>query len=187
MEELGQVLRNYIHLSDKDWTVIQEYFHPLSIKKDHVLTNQNSVEERLYFITDGIVRLYYEGEEKDITLNFGFPNSFINCYTSFLTQTESKYILQSLSACELVYISRKDLETLYEITDCGHHLGRLFAENLFLYLSKREDSFVLNTPTERYLNLFEEQRHLIQQIPLKYIASYIGITPQALSRIRAKL
>jgi len=187
MEDLGHVLRKHLFISDSDWSVIQEHFHPLSTPKDHILTHQNTIEHRLYFITDGIVRLYYEAEEKDITLNFGFPESFINCYSSFLTQTDSKFILQTLSPCELVYITRDELENLYSITDCGQHLGRLFAENLFLYLSKREDSFVLHSPTERYLKLFDEQPHLIQQIPLKYLASYIGITPQALSRIRAKL
>jgi DNA-binding MarR family transcriptional regulator len=76
---------------------------------------------------------------------------------------------------------------IYQQTDCGQELGRILTEQLFLYLSHRENAFMLKSPTQRYLDLFEEQPRLIQEIPQKYLASYIGITPQALSRIRAKL
>ena len=109
-----------------------------------------------------------------------------NAYTSFLTQTPSDFHLTALTSCSLLYITKSDLEKLYALTTCGDVLGRIFAEKLFLYLSKRENDFMIKSPTQRYLDLFVEQPQLIQEIPQKYLASYIGITPQALSRIRAK-
>ncbi|GLB51233.1 hypothetical protein NBRC110019_02720 [Neptunitalea chrysea] len=72
-------------------------------------------------------------------------------------------------------------------TPIGNLIGRLIAENLFIIKSKREISFLKETAEKRYLNLFNERPNVIKEIPLKYIASYIGITPQALSRIRKRI
>lgn len=160
---------------------------PVSCDKNDYLTKQSQVESKLYYVEEGVLRLFHETETKDITINFAFPNSFINSYTSFLTRQASEFNLQALTPCQLISISFEDLNHIYQVTQCGHALGRLFAERLFLYLSQRENAFMLQTPTERYLSLFEEQPRLIQEIPQKYLSSYIGITPQALSRIRAKL
>jgi len=76
---------------------------------------------------------------------------------------------------------------MYGLTDCGQELGRILTEQIYLYFSSRENAFLLRSPTERYLDLFKEQPRLIKEIPLKHLASYIGVTPQALSRIRARI
>jgi hypothetical protein len=84
-------------------------------------------------------------------------------------------------------VSYNDLQEIYRETEVGNLIGRQAGEDLFLKKSKRELSLLDDTAEQRYLNLFTEQPHLIKQIPLKYIASYIGITPQALSRIRGRI
>ena len=80
-----------------------------------------------------------------------------------------------------------DLQKIYDETEIGNKIGRLASEDLFLKKSKRELSLLTETAEQRYLNLFSEQLHLLKQVPLKYIASYIGITPQSLSRIRKRI
>ncbi|MFT5513515.1 MAG: CRP-like cAMP-binding protein [Bacteroidia bacterium] len=187
MDAFKQLLNQHIEVSVDDWTIIANHLSPLSCSKNDILTKAGRVEDRLYFMVKGVVRLYYELEHKDITLNFAFPDNFVNAYTSFLTQSPSDFYISCLTDCELYYLTRSGLEALYKTTECGQELGRIFAEKLFLYLSKRENDFMIKSPTQRYLDMFEEQPHLIQEIPQKYLASYIGITPQALSRIRAKL
>ena len=84
-------------------------------------------------------------------------------------------------------ISVKDLQEVYKETENGNLIGRRMAENMFLIKSKREISLLNKTAEERYLDLFSERPKLLKQIPLKYIASYIGVTPQALSRIRKRI
>ena len=84
-------------------------------------------------------------------------------------------------------ISHKDLHAVYENTDCGNIIGRKMAEGMFLIKSKRELALLNKTAEKRYLDLFSDRPKLVQQIPLKYIASYIGVTPQALSRIRGRI
>lgn len=187
MEMFKSFLETHIQVSGEDWKSIQNSLETSFSEKNEILTNLGEVEDKLYFLTDGIFRLYHEGETKDTTLNFAFPQSLISSYTSFLTNTPSEFILQSLTKSKYLFLTRSKLEELYSITTCGHELGRVLTEATFLYLSKRETDFLLKSPTERYLDLFNEQPKLIQEIPQKYLASYIGITPQALSRIRAKM
>lgn len=186
MEMFKSFLQQHLVVSDKDWKMISDRVQVETCKKNTVLTSLGQVEDKLYFLMDGVFRLYHEGENKDITLNFAFPKTLISSYTSFLTAAKSEFILQALTPCKYLYITRSSLEELYSLTSCGHELGRVLTEATFLYLSKRETAFLLKSPTQRYLDLFNEQPQLIQEIPQKYLASYIGITPQALSRIRAK-
>lgn len=187
MENLRAFLEQDLTVSDKDWSIIKQKTHSDSCAKGQILTATGTVENHLYFLLDGAVRLYYSAENKDITLNIGFPNAFISAYTSFLTQEKSNFTLETLTTCRYCYLTHSGLDYIYEHTQCGHELGRILTEQIFLYLSQRENSFLLKSPTERYLDLFHEQPKLIQEIPQKYLASYIGVTPQALSRIRAKL
>ena len=186
MDAFKEFLNTHVAVSQSDWNEIAKRLTAVTYHKGDVLTKAGQIEQRLYFIQSGIIRLYYEFEHKDVTINFAFPNNFVNAYTSFLTQTPSDFHLTALTSCSLLYITKSDLEKLYALTTCGDVLGRIFAEKLFLYLSKRENDFMIKSPTQRYLDLFVEQPQLIQEIPQKYLASYIGITPQALSRIRAK-
>ena len=187
MNAFKDFLEEHLRVSDEDWHLISQRLTKSHCTKGEILTSLGSVEQNLYFLTAGAFRLFYEKETKDITLNIGFPNSFMCSYTSYLTREPSDFILQALTPCDYLYISHQDLLEIYELTDCGQQLGRILTEQIFLYLSNRENAFMLKSPTQRYLDLFEEQPRLIQEIPQKYLSSYIGITPQALSRIRAKL
>ena len=176
-----------VDLTEEDWVIISGKLSSKSASKGEVLTPKGKNADKLYFLLNGVSRLYHETENKEVTLNFAFPESFFCSYSSFLTQEPSEFILEALTPCEMIYLTRKDLDDLYAITKCGHELGRILTEKMFLYLSKRENDLLLKSPTQRYLDLFDEQPHLVQKIPQKYLSSYIGITPQALSRIRAKL
>lgn len=122
-----------------------------------------------------------------MTFAFAFDGSFVSGYNSFLTQTPSVYNIETLTRTTLWRMSYKDLQTIYRETEIGNTIGRKAGEELFLKKSQRELSLLNETAEQRYLNLFTEQRALLEKIPLKYIASYIGITPQALSRIRKRI
>lgn len=95
--------------------------------------------------------------------------------------------METLTKTTLWQLTYDDLQAIYDETEIGNAIGRQASEDLFLKKSKRELSLLNETAEQRYLNLFTEQPKLIEKIPLKYIASYIGITPQALSRIRKRI
>ncbi|HET8736143.1 MAG TPA: Crp/Fnr family transcriptional regulator, partial [Pricia sp.] len=102
-------------------------------------------------------------------------------------RTPCEYQIQALTETMLWRISQKDLQRVYGQTKMGDKIGRKNAENLFLIKSQRELSLLNKTAEERYLELFSHRPELIRHIPLKFIASYIGVTPQALSRIRKRI
>lgn len=187
MDEIRKFIDTIAPMSDSDWRFFSSKLHKTALKKHTVLLKLGAVESHLYFITKGVVRFYIPGEDADLTFGFLFENEFVTGYDSFLTQTPSEYQIETLTDSVLWKISRKDLEEVYERTSSGNNIGRKMAENMFLIKSKRELSLLSKTAEERYLDLFSDRPKLLQQIPLKYIASYIGVTPQALSRIRRRI
>lgn len=187
MDKLRKILQEKVEISESDWNFIASKLQTKDFKKKEFLITSNQIEQNIYFILEGVFRIFIELAEKDVTSDFGFPNKLISSYSSFLTQTPSVACIQSLTKSKVIFITREDLGEIYKNTSCGESIGRVFAEEFFMYKSKRELSFMKDSPTERYLNLFKEQQNLVQEIPQKYLASYIGITPQALSRIRAKI
>lgn len=187
MEKIKQYYSEHFHISDKDWDIFASKLLKQSFSKKEIILSDGETEHYLSFIDQGIVRFYIPRENNDITFGFSFENSFVSAYDSFLTQTSSTYSVQSLADTILWRISYEDLQSVYSTTEIGNFIGRKASESLFIQKSNREISLLSNTAEERYEKLFEERPELFKQIPLKYIASYIGITPQALSRIRRRI
>tara|TARA_B100000809_G_scaffold97161_1_gene95675 strand:+ start:1094 stop:1660 length:567 start_codon:yes stop_codon:yes gene_type:complete len=187
MHEIRKFIDNISPMSNSDWQFFSSKLQEVKLEKNATLLKIGKVENYLSFISKGIIRLYIPKVESDLTFGFLFENEFITGYDSFLSQMPSEYQIETLTESILWRISKKDLEEVYERTNNGNIIGRKMAENMFLIKSKREISLLSRTAEERYLNLFIDRPKLLQQIPLKYIASYIGVTPQALSRIRKRI
>jgi len=184
-------IRNYfeanVEMSDKDWGVFSSKLSRQGFPKKAKLLKTGETENYLSFVEKGSIRLYIEKEENDLTFGFAFPNGFVSAYDSFLTQSPAAYTVEILTETVLWRLTYDDLQVIYKETQIGQYIGRKASEDLFLKKSKRELSLLNDTAEERYLNLFSERPELIRNIPLKYIASYIGVTPQALSRIRKRI
>lgn len=176
-----------IPLPQAEWDFIASQFNRSVLEKGQLLTKIGTVEIKLTFIETGIIRYFVPKPETELTFNFSFDKEFSCAYDSFLTQTPADYQLQALRKTICWQITYQNLQQIYSQTRVGNYLGRLAAEKLFLVKSKREFYLLNYTAKERYLHLFDQQPQLLQQIPLKYIASYIGVTPQALSRIRRQI
>ncbi len=189
MQQIKDYLDQIATISNSDWEFFISKLQPRVIKKKAIFLKLNAIENHISFIESGVVRLFIpkENPEKEITFGFSFKNQFISAYDSFLTQTPSAYELQALTDTTLLSITYSDLQDVYNNTQIGNLIGRLTAERLFLLKSKREQNLLNLTAEERYLKLFKERPELLKVIPLKYISSYIGITAQALSRIRKRI
>lgn len=174
-------------MTDQDWDFISYRLVKREYPKKHILVANGSVENYISFMESGIIRFFIRREESDLTFDFAFENSFVSAYISFIQQSPCYYNLECLSACTLWQISYSDLQEIYRETSIGNLIGRHACESLFIATANRVISLLDEHAEERYLSLLKHQPRLIQQIPLKYLASYIGITPQALSRIRKKI
>ncbi|SOS73989.1 CarD family transcriptional regulator [Tenacibaculum piscium] len=186
-------IRTYLEksllINDTDWNFFTARLQFRKVKKRTKLLEIGEIEEYISFIDKGIIRFFIPKEDKDkeITFGFCFSNEFVSAYDSFLTQSPTLYELETLTDVEMWSMSYADLQEVYQKTSIGNTLGRISSERLFLIKSKREQSLLNETAEERYLKLFDERPKLIKEIPLKYIASYIGVTAQALSRIRRRI
>lgn len=187
MEEIKNFIDDIYPMNDADWAYFSSKLQKIVLAKHTPIIEVGAVEKYLSFIAEGIVRLYIPKEESELTFGFLFKNQFVTAYDSFITQSPSQYQIETLTATTLWRISYGDLQAVYDETQSGNAIGRRMAERMFLIKSKREISLLNKSAEERYLDLFEERPEVLQQIPLKYIASYIGVTPQALSRIRKRI
>jgi CRP-like cAMP-binding protein len=189
VKQIKAYLDQIATISNSDWQFFMSKLQRREIPKKTIFLKLNEIEDHISFIESGVVRLFIpkEDSEKEITFGFSFKDQFISAYDSFLTQTPSAYQLQALTGTTILSITYKDLQDVYNNTKMGNLIGRLTAERLFLLKSKREQNLLNLSAEERYLSLFKERPELLKVIPLKYISSYIGVTPQALSRIRKRI
>lgn len=187
MGYIREYYERIIQLSEPEWSFIASHFHQHVFAKGAVITQQGALENYLSFVERGAIRFYIPGDEPELTFNFSFDREFTCAYDSFLTRTPSEYALQALTKTVVWRIAYEDLQRVYAETQVGNYLGRFASEQLFLTKSKRELSLLKLSATERYLQLFTEQPQILKQVPLKYVASYLGITPQGLSRIRRQI
>ncbi|MFT3823820.1 MAG: cyclic nucleotide-binding domain-containing protein [Chitinophagaceae bacterium] len=187
MQQIRQYFENMVPFSDKDWAIFFSKLQRVEVPGKTLLLKTGQKEQYLSFIEQGIVRFFIPKEENDVTFSFSFSNTFVSAYDSFLTQSPSTYDVETIADTILWRVTWQHLQEIYKESDMGQLIGRYAAEDIFLKKAKRELQLLTQTAEELYLHLLTEQPHLVQQIPLKYLASYIGITPQALSRIRKRI
>lgn len=138
----------------------------------------------IYFVKRGGVRIYYFKDDIDITESFEFENAFVARAESLFTGKPSKKAIQAIEDSVLIAI---DSDKLFKLFDHHPDLERLFRkiiESSYVNTVNRIESLQFNTAEERYLNLIKDHPNILKRVPLKFIASYLGITPVSLSRIR---
>ncbi|QSB28712.1 Crp/Fnr family transcriptional regulator [Flavobacterium sp. CLA17] len=155
------------------------------LKKGELLLKENQVCNEIFFIKKGILRSYFFNHQGDeITNCFAFENEFMASFSSFITQNIAEENIQALVDTELQVISCESLEKLYKSGIHWQEIGRKLTEMEYVILQKRMISFQKLSGTQRYEELYKNHQKYIQLIPLQYLASYLGVTPRHLSRIR---
>jgi len=187
MEIIRQYLNNIAPLSAEDWEKISNRFTKVVLPKGTVFVKEGQVCNDVFFISTGLVRLYVVNDGKEICRQFFFENMFFSEYESFLTRKPSKTFADVLEDTEVHRFSYADMQWFYEVIPGFQFIGRMIAESLFIKISERVNSFLTETPEQRYLNLIASRPKVMQRIPQYMIASYLGITPEHLSRIRKKI
>jgi CRP-like cAMP-binding protein len=126
-------------------------------------------------------------EDKEICTGFLIENQYVASYESFLTRKPSTFNIEAIEDTELLDLSYDQLQKLYKTHPIFQIFGRLIAEYLFIFISQRTTSLLLLTPEQRYQKLISNNSALLQRVPQYMLASYVGVTPEHLSRIRRKM
>lgn len=168
--------------------LIYKHFSEIHFSKGDYLLRSGEIEKYLYYMESGMVRIFHYDfqRDKETTVDFIFPNQFFLSYESFRDGTPSLLELQAISDVRAYRIGKQLLNTLMK-EETFVSVKLQIMEELFVQKVRKEIQFLTQSPEQIYKYLLEKESVLVQKLPLKYIASYIGITPQALSRIRKRI
>lgn len=185
MEELRKTIVNLIHLNKEQIDYILTHFESRILTKDNCFVNFGERCDEVAFLKSGIIRFYYLSKyDEQTTCYFALPNEFITSIKSFNFKKNSREVLQAITDCELFVIKRKNLEKIYAEFPSTQLITQRVYETLSINLQKRIALLQINSAEERYDYLQFHQSVLLKNVPLQYLASFLGVTPQHLSRLR---
>lgn len=157
---------------------------PRTFSKGEFLIREGEVEKNLYFIESGAVRVIHLTELEEQTIRLGYEGSFINSLSSFIKQTPSEFFIEALRKTEVKVIAKNDLMQLVHESAENLQAYNFLLEQLITQQIEREIDLLTESPVERLKRVLDRSPNVFQHIPLKYIASYLRMTPETLSRIR---
>ncbi len=160
----------------------------IHLKKDHFFLQAGEIPDHLGYNISGLLRLYYiDVNGKEFTKHFCLENSVAVAYGPFLRREPSEIYIQALEETKLLVIDRKIYNDLLNGHPCWQTVAKKMAEFIFILGQKRESELLLVDAQERYLHFLRDYPNLVNRISQYHIASYLGITPESLSRIRANI
>jgi CRP/FNR family transcriptional regulator, anaerobic regulatory protein len=174
-------------LTDEEFEAYAALFSPVKVKKMNHLFTENQVISQVFYIDSGVLRSYYLNEGREITASFHFAPHFITDIHSMREKVPTAMNLQALkdTVCYGAHID--DIERVIAQYPNVLNVFFKFYEGLIMRSKKRQLSLIFDSPRERYLKLFKERPEIIAEIPQHYIASFLGIQPETLSRLRRKI
>lgn len=174
-----------IRITDDDLAFLLKDSVVKTYKRQELLSLPTVVPGEIFFINKGILRVIItDTEGTEHTVHFALENQFIADYTGFMLQQPSLYALQAITDLEVVTLPRSAINWGYEHLEQGDRLGRLIAEYYFIYQDNRIKNSYARTPKERYDSITDVFPNIHNRVPQKLIASYLGITPVHLSRLK---
>lgn len=186
MENLRIYFNKFLKLSDIEWADFENCLTKVDIKKREQILRKGEHCNFIAFIQKGSFRFYIDNEGEEKITAFFFNGDFVTNYRSFLTRKPSDHYIEAMQDSVIYKINLQELQSLYDKHKNIERLGRLIAENLYLMVANRLDSFMFQSPSDRYKELTERNSRLLQEIPQYMIASYLGVKPETLSRIRGR-
>lgn len=187
IDQLKELAHTHIALREEQWVEISSCFKEKRLSKGEYLFRQGQTSHHIYFICSGLIRNYYLKNGEEITRHFAQENELLSAYVSFLTQTPTFEYVHALEECQLLEISYVDLQYLYTSHPVWGNFVRQLLEKVYIETTKRIEGFICKTAEERYLDLITRRPDLMQRVSLQHLATYLGITPVSLSRIRKNI
>lgn len=180
-------LKQITGFSDSELEIVLNYFGTKNLKKKTSLLQAGKIANEVYFIVSGCIRLFCEKDGEELSTYFFTEQMFAGAYDSFISRKPSRHSIETLEDCQVLTLSHKALEELYNVFPKMNEFVRKSIEERFVILHDLFTDYVLNSPEERYLNLLKERPELLNRISQHQIASFLGITPVSLSRIRKRV
>lgn len=183
---LLNAIRQVVTLATDEEQIVDALFEPHYIDAGNFFLQAGEVCQYVGFINEGLLRYYILEDGEEHTYDFSSEQMFTCNYESFLTRMPSTRFIQAVEATTLLRINYTNLQKFYAQLQYGQEFGRLVAEQLFVMTLQKLTSFYRETAEERYDTFLRLFPGLVERLPQYVVASYVGIKPQSLSRIRAQ-
>lgn len=157
---------------------------PRSLQRQEYLKTGGTADQNIYLIKHGALRAFLINEQEEHTIRFGYAGDIVVAMDSYITGRSSDLYIQALKATEVRWMTRNDLMDLLEANPRLFHQWHNALENLILQQMERELDLLTTSPAERYARVLARSPQLFQEVPHKYIASYLRMTPETLSRLQ---
>ncbi|PCK03721.1 MAG: Crp/Fnr family transcriptional regulator [Alteromonadaceae bacterium] len=191
-ESASIALRNSLSqissLSDDAWNAIEPYWEFKNLKQGEYLHKIGEPATLMAYVMDGALREYFltfDGVE--FNKAFVFSGEFTGSFFDLMSDEVSTASVQAIKPCKMLVAPYEVMHELYDQFDCFQRLGRIVAEGLFIKKAQREHAFLTMDAQSRYLAMIKQYPNFEKELPQYHLASYLGITPVALSRIRSQL
>ncbi len=178
----------YPNIPEDSWNTFTDQLVYKEVPKGTTILKAGAVCNFVAFINKGLVRGYIRtAEGKEVNSDFCPENEYTSNYSSFLAETPSDCTIETIEDCEFLFFYKDKMQDLYKADSVCAEIGKRMTEKVFIDDSRRTLSQLIATPEQRYLDFIKNEAHIYERVPLYHIASYLGIAPESLSRIRHKL
>jgi CRP-like cAMP-binding protein len=182
--------RHLVPLSDEKWNEYISHYHRVEVPARTILLREGEISRKAYFIEKGCLRAWISSKRRDITFQFFLENQAVSSAESFRKQVPSIFTIEATEPCVLHWISKENMDKILheimEVPELRDQMNEAMFDRQWHY-AHHFISFIKYTPSERYAQLVKDRPDLVLRVPQQYIASYLGITPVSLSRIRSRL
>ncbi|HEX5170195.1 MAG TPA: cyclic nucleotide-binding domain-containing protein [Cyclobacteriaceae bacterium] len=186
-DQLIHEINKYIELDDADTEIVKALFIDRNLARGDYFLKAGDVCREIGFIHSGLIYYGVNTDGHETVHNFADEHSFVSNYDSLINQTPSVKDIVALEETRMLVITRGSLEEFYSRVNHGERFGRLLIQEVYTNAIKQLLSFYNSDPETRYTEFVQRHPDLVQRIPQYYIASFVGIKPQSLSRIRKRM
>ena len=180
-------LKQITGFTDSELDVVLQYFKQKNYKKKTVIIEVGEVANEVFFVVKGCLRLFCWKDGAELSTYFFTENMFAGTYDSFISRKPTRIAMETLEDTTVLALSHQSLDELYEVFPKMNEFIRKSIEQRFVLLHDLFTSYLLNSPEERYIKLLSENPDLLNRVPQHLIASFLGVTPVSLSRIRNRV
>ncbi len=187
-ERLKQLLKSTNILNDSEIADGLTYFNPQSFKKGEILIEAGKTCNWMAFVNKGVLRNFYtSSKDEEVTYCLTFPDKIITALSSFITQNRTFENVHALTDVDILIIKREDYYKLMNSSTNWLKFSRFVAEQSYIEMENRLLAIQMESAKKRYEDLIENHPDYLQNVPLKYLASFLGITQRHLSRLRKEI
>lgn len=185
---LLNIISQKVTLTDTDIELCNQYFEPVLFPKNRIIEAEGKIPRFLYFVVSGFMRLFYYNDNGDeVTTHINCPPGFITAYSSFTNQTKSNENIECITECELLRITKLDLDLITQTSSAFKDFSIWVFQQSISYNENRSKELATLTAEQRYKKLLQNYPAILHNVPIQYIASFLGMKPESLSRIRRQM